>query len=144
LIQRTYSGYELVERTKGKHRKWIPLSRVALEIARTQGKGRFGAEFLFINRNTGKGYKPSFLRDLWKDHGIKEITLYEAMRHSTITDWSEHASAFQVKDLARHGDIRTSQKYVHNAMKGLRSIVDRDNVISIRSDKGPIGSSEKT
>lgn len=33
LIQRTYSGALLVERTKGKHRKWIPLSRLALEIA---------------------------------------------------------------------------------------------------------------
>lgn len=142
LIQRTYSGYDLVERTKGKHRKWIPLSRLALEIAKTHSKGRFGAEFLFINPGTARGYKPSFLRDLWKDHGLKEITLYEAMRHSTITDWSESASAFQVKDLARHGDIRTSQKYVHNAMKGLRSIVDKHNVISFQSDKNPIDKNE--
>lgn len=134
LIQRTYSGYDLVERTKGKHRKWIPLSRTALDLALMHGKGRFGAEFLFKNPNTGRGYKPSYLRDLWSVHGLKEITLYEAMRHSTITDWSQHASAFQIKDLARHGDIRTSQKYVHNAMRELRSIVDRDKVVPLRSE----------
>ncbi len=134
LIQRTYSGYRLVERTKGKHRKWIPLSRRALEIAQKYAIGRFGADFLFINPSTGKGYKPAYLRDLWAIYGIKGLKLYEATRHSTITDWSKNASAFQVKDLARHGDIRTSQKYVHNAMTDLREIVDRDNVVPLQSN----------
>lgn len=134
LIQRTYSGYRLVEKTKGKHRKWIPLSRRALEIAGKSVTGRFGADFLFINPSTGKGYKPAYLRDLWAIYGIKGLKLYEATRHSTITDWSKNASAFQVKDLARHGDIRTSQKYVHNAMTDLREIVDRDNVVPLQSN----------
>lgn len=138
LIQRTYSGKRLVERTKGKHRKWIPLSRLAMEIARKRGTGRFGAEFLFLNPSTGRGYKPGYLNDLWTKYGQKGLTLYEATRHSTISDWARTANAFQVKDLARHSDIRTSQLYVHNAMKDLKSIVDRDNVIPIRSDKGPI------
>ncbi len=128
LIQRTYSGYRLVEKTKGKHKKWIPLSKRALGIVQKYATGRFGAEFLFINPSTGRGYKPAYLRDLWAVYGITGLKLYEATRHSTITDWSKNASAFQVKDLARHGDIRTSQKYVHNAMTDLREIVDRDNV----------------
>jgi hypothetical protein len=85
-----------------------------------------------------RGYKPSYLRRLWAEYGVKGIKLYEATRHSTITDWSKNATAFQVKDLARHSDIRTSQKYVHNAMTDLRDVVNRDNVISIRSDKNPI------
>lgn len=134
LIQRTYSGYRLVERTKGKHRKWIPLSRRALDIARRHATGRFGVDFLFVNPSTGRGYKPSYLRGLWAVYGVKGLTLYEATRHSTITDWSKNATAFQVKDLARHGDIRTSEKYVHNAMTDLREIVDRDNVISLQAD----------
>ena len=138
LIQRTYSGYRLVEKTKGKHRKWIPLSRRAMEIASKQATGRFGADFLFINPSTGRGYKPAYLRDLWAIYGEKDLTLYEATRHSTITDWSRNATAFQVKDLARHGDIRTSEKYVHNAMTDLREVVNRDNVISIRADNVPI------
>ncbi len=142
LIQRTYSGYRLVEKTKGKHRKWIPLSRRALEIAGKRVTGRFGADFLFINPSTGRGYKPSYLRDLWAQYGIKDLKLYEATRHSTITDWSRNASAFQVKDLARHGDIRTSQKYVHNAMTDLHEVVNRDNVISIRADNVPIGKNQ--
>jgi integrase len=142
LIQRTYSGYRLVEKTKGKHRKWIPLSRKAAEIAKKQSIGRFGADFLFINPSTGRGYKPAYLRDLWALHGVKNLTLYEATRHSTITDWSKHGTAFQIKDLARHGDIRTSQKYVHNAMNDLREIVERDNVIPIRADSVPIGKNQ--
>lgn len=142
LIQRTYSGYRLVEKTKGKHRKWIPLSRRAIEIAGKCVTGRFGADFLFINPSTGRGYKPSYLRDLWAQYGIKDLKLYEATRHSTITDWSRNASAFQVKDLARHGDIRTSQKYVHNAMTDLHEVVNRDNVISIRADNVPIGKNQ--
>ncbi len=48
------------------------------------------------------------------------------------------ANAFQVMDLARHSDIRTSQKYVHNAMTDLRKIVNRRNLISLQSDKNPI------
>ena len=142
LIQRTYSGYRLVEKTKGKHRKWIPLSRRAIEIAGKCVTGRFGADFLFINPSTGRGYKPSYLRDLWAQYGIKDLKLYEATRHSTITDWSRNASAFQVKDLARHGDIRTSQKYVHNAMTDLHEVVNRDNVVSIRADNVPIGKNQ--
>ncbi|PKN37684.1 MAG: hypothetical protein CVU62_08135 [Deltaproteobacteria bacterium HGW-Deltaproteobacteria-2] len=134
LIQRTYSGYRLVEKTKGKHKKWIPLSRRAFEIAQRHVTGRFGADFLFINLSTGKGYKPSYLRDLWASYGIKGLKLYEATRHSTITDWSKNASAFQVKDLARHGDIRTSEKYVHNAMTDLREVVNRDNVVPLQSN----------
>ena len=131
LIQRTYSGALLVERTKGKHRKWIPLSRLALEIAQGHATGRFGAEFLFLNPVTGKGYKPGYLNDLWNKYGEKGLTLYEATRHSTISDWARTANAFQVKDLARHSDIRTSQQYVHNALTDLKMIVDRDNVVPI-------------
>jgi integrase len=138
LIRRTYSGYDLIETTKGNREDWIPVSRFALGIAVRNSKNRFGTEFLFINPSTGRGYKPSYLRDLWTQYGVKGLKLYEATRHSTITDWSKNATAFQVKDLARHSDIRTSQKYVHNAMTDLRNIVDRDNVISIRSDKNPI------
>jgi site-specific recombinase XerD len=118
------------------------MSRFALGIAIKNAKDRFGKEFLFINPSTGRGYKPSYLRRLWAEHGIKGLKLYEATRHSTITDWSKNATAFQVKDLARHSDIRTSQKYVHNAMTDLRDVVNRDNVISIRSDKNPIAEIE--
>jgi integrase len=137
LIQRTYSGYDLIETTKGNREDWIPVSRFALDIALNAAKDRFGKDFIFINPSTGRGYKPAYLRDLWALHGIKGLKLYEATRHSTITDWSKNATAFQVKDLARHSDIRTSQKYVHNAMTDLRDVVNRDNVIPIRSDKNP-------
>jgi integrase len=65
LIQRTYSGYDLIETTKGNREDWIPVSRFALEIALKNAKKRFGSDFLFINPSTGRGYKPAYLRDLW-------------------------------------------------------------------------------
>jgi len=82
-----------------------------------------------FNPSTGRGHNPSYLRRLWAEHGLKGLTLCEATRHSTITDWSKNATAFQVKDIARHSDIQTSQKYVHNAMTDLRNVVNRDNVL---------------
>jgi integrase len=49
LIQRTYSGYELIETTKGNRKDWIPLSKLALKIASKHVRNRFGYDFLFIN-----------------------------------------------------------------------------------------------
>jgi integrase len=49
LVQRTYSGYDLIETTKGNKRDWIPLSRLGFGIALRNAKDRFGKEFLFIN-----------------------------------------------------------------------------------------------
>ncbi len=80
LVQRTYSGYDLIETTKGNKGDWIPLSRLALSIALKASKGRFGKDSLFINPSTGRGYKSSYLRDLWAEHGVKGLTLYEATR----------------------------------------------------------------
>lgn len=130
LIQRTYSERKVVETTKQKKKQWIPLTKKAYEVAVRNSKGRFGEEFLLINPETGRGYLPDYLRRLWRKYSRCPLTLYEAMRHSTITDWAEKgANAYKVQKGARHSDIRTSAKYVHNAMNDILSMMDRDNVI---------------
>lgn len=138
LIQRTYSGSILREQTKGHNALWIPLSKTALEIAEKHAQNRFGEDFLFINIESGNGYRAASLRRYWNVYSGSGVCVHEGIRHSTISDWSRHANAFQVRELARHSDIKVSQEYVHNALTDLRDIVDRDNIVTLRqlSDKG--------
>jgi len=132
LIQRTYSDTILVETTKGKHRDWMPLSELAYEIAMRNIKGKSATDFMFINPNTQRGYKAQYLRKVWRDYGIKDITLYEAMRHSTITDWAENGTTFEVQKAARHSDIRTTRVYVHTAQEGISRLINRRKVVEIK------------
>lgn len=138
LVQRTYSGKVLSERPKGRNKLWIPLSAVALEIAARLLKDRFAEDFLFINPESGKGYRAAAVRRYWNVYSGTDVCVHEGIRHSTISDWARSANAFQVKELARHSEIKTSQTYVHNALMDLQGIVNRDNVIPIRSDADPI------
>jgi len=138
LIQRNYSGNVLSMHTKGRNVLWLPLSGIARMIAEKAVKNRFGEDFLFTNPESGKGYKAGSLRRYWNVYSGTDLCVHEGIRHSTISDWSKTANAFQVKELARHSDIRVSQEYVHNALTDLRDIVNRDNVISLQSDKCPI------
>lgn len=126
LIQRNWSGAKLQETTKGRRKDWIPLSNVAYEMVRKNSLNKFGNDFIFDNPTTQGPYKPEFMRRLWKKYSGTETMLKEAMRHSTLSDWANHgASAFQIKELARHSDIRVSDNYVKNAKQGLYDIVNR-------------------
>jgi integrase len=133
LIQRNWSGAKLQETTKGRNKEYIPLSELAIEVARVNAGERIGKSFLFINCETRREYRPEFLRRLWKAYSGVEATLKESMRHSTLSDWANHgASAFQIKELARHSDIRVSDNYVKNAKQGLYEVVNRKNVLELK------------
>jgi integrase len=136
LICRNISGNKIQNTTKGGEAKPIPLSVTAIETLRrniTDLKG-----YVFTNPVTGRPYMPEFLRRLWVEKNNTGVMLKEAMRHSTISDWANSgASANQLKELGRHADIRTSDIYVHNAMQGLYSIVDRKviNIAEVKARK---------
>ena len=131
LIQRTWSGSKLTETTKQKKKQFIPLSDLAQSVASKNKRGKLPGVFLFINPVTNRGYRDEFLRRLWKEHSGIEITLYEAMRHSTITDWASHGSAYDVQRGARHTDMRTTMKYVHAADSRLVKMFNRAEAVSI-------------
>lgn len=136
LIQRTFSERKIVERTKQRKKNWIPLTDESYEIAERRAHQRFGEDFLFLNPKTGNAYLPDFLRRLWRKHSKIPLTLYESMRHSTISDWANSgANAFTIRDGARHTDIRTSARYVHNAMTDVRAMMNRAKVIHINEKK---------
>ncbi|OPY74735.1 MAG: site-specific tyrosine recombinase XerC [Syntrophorhabdus sp. PtaU1.Bin058] len=123
LICRNVSGAKVQNTTKGGEAKPIPLSQVAVEIVLRNVRDLNG--YIFINPVTRRNYMPEFLRRLWNTHSGTGVMLKEAMRHSTLSDWANaRANAFQIKDLGRHSDIRTSNIYVHNAMEGLYDIFD--------------------
>jgi integrase len=133
LICRNVSGSKIQNTTKGGESKPIPLSGTAIETLRRNIRDL--NSFIFINPVTKRHYMPEFLRRLWVERSQTGVMLKEAMRHSTISDWANSgASANQLKELGRHADIRTSDIYVHNAMQGLYSIVDR-KVIQITEAK---------
>ncbi|MEN6621176.1 MAG: tyrosine-type recombinase/integrase [Smithella sp.] len=143
LIQRTYSGNVLSTHTKGRNALWLPMSAAAREVAEKAARNRFGEDFLFINPESGNGYRAASLRRYWNVYSGSEVCVHEGIRHSTISDWSRHANAFQVKELARHSDIKVSQQYVHNALTDLRDIVNRGTVTPLRSDADPIAAKGK-
>lgn len=135
MIQRTWSDAVLRETTKGKNKKWIPLSSVAYEIVARNITGKFGNEFLFINPDTESHYRPKKLDYLWRQAGAI-VTLYEGTRHSFCTQVAEVGDVLLTRDLMRHADIRTTQKYYHSHMVKLKDIVEkRRKIIDLKEIK---------
>jgi len=139
LIQRHYSGSVLLETTKAKNKKWIPLSNRALEIAAESVLGKHPEAFLLINPETKRGYRCEFLRKLWKRCSGLDVTLYEASRHTFCTQIVEGGlcNTLQAKQLMRHADIRSTEKYFHGSISKLKDIVNaRGKVIPLGNQKG--------
>jgi integrase len=125
LIQRTWSGSKLIETTKQKKKQSVWLSDTAIDIANRNMINKLPNAFLLINPYTKRGYRDEFLRRLWEKNSGINITLYEAMRHSTITDWATMGSAYDLQKMSRHTDIRTTMKYVHAADKQMTKMANR-------------------
>lgn len=127
-VQRTYtSGNIIHEKTKGKDpgKESVPLSDLAIEIARKQSAGKLPEAFLFINPATGRGYLPYYIYKVWKATGAP-VTFHEAGRHSFCTQIARSgAHPEQMRRLMRHSDIQTTMKYTHMDITDLREIVNR-------------------
>lgn len=139
LIQRTYSGSVLKENTKANSKKWIPLSDKAIEIVLKNSHSKHPGLFLFINSATGRGYRQEFLRRLWHKYSDLDVTLYESTRHSFCTQIAESGicNTLQARELMRHSDIRSTEKYFHGSIPKLRDIVNsRGKIIELRKPKG--------
>jgi integrase len=125
MVQRTLSGPRVSETTKQKKKQTVPLSRMAQDVANRNRQDKLPGAFLLLNPDTHRRYSVEYLRKLWKRFN-PDITLYEAMRHSTISDWALHGTAYQVQMNARHTDQRTTQKYVHEVDDELLKLVNRE------------------
>ncbi len=129
-IRRTRSGAEIVERTKGKHQDWIPLSDRAFELIKNNMAGKFPDDYIFKNpnaRNKDGIYTQKYLNNLWKKYTGIDVCYYEASRHSFCTQVVDDcgADALQAKALMRHTDVRQTQGYFHGNNTKLRGIVNK-------------------
>ncbi|MDF1536096.1 MAG: tyrosine-type recombinase/integrase [bacterium] len=133
LIQRTWSGSQMRETTKGKNKRWIPLSDRALAVAKDHARGRVGDQFLFIHPGTNRGYMPAYLRKTWRRHSGTPVTYYEASRHSFCTQIVETgASALEAQALMRHADQRSTGHYYHARPRKLKELVNRRTAKVVR------------
>jgi len=132
LICRNVSKGKVQDTTKGGHAEYIPLSDTAIDIIKRNMGDRVGNTYIFINQDTQRRYSPETLRKIWRANSGSGVMLKEAMRHSTLTDYANQgASAFEIKELARHTDIRVSDRYVHMAKEGLYDLVNRNRIIKL-------------
>jgi integrase len=121
-VRRTLSGDQIIETTKAGSRIELALSDRALEIARKH----IGGAFLFINEKTGDRYSPNTLGVIWRKHSGIDVTLYEATRHSFISQLVDSgASSLQTRTLARHSSVKTTQRYYHGNRTTLRDVLNR-------------------
>jgi integrase len=125
IIQRAYSYHKLRDITKGREPRIAALSDIALEIAQRNVQGKLPGAFLLTWGN-GKGYKPEWVRKLWRKYSGVENTCEEAMRHSTLTDLADMgANAYVIQEVAGHKDIRTSQAYVKSTESRLKDALNK-------------------
>jgi integrase len=126
IIQRTYSACELKEAPKEELKKPIPLSDRARELVEKNMEGKFPDSFLFINPNTGDGYKTNNIGKIWREHSGISVTFYESSRHSFCTQIVEGgATEFEAEILMRHSDPRSTRKYFHANVTKYRDLVNR-------------------
>ncbi len=137
LIQRTFSGSKLMETTKSKTKRWIPLSDTAFQVAMKHAQDKHPESFLFINPETKRRYTTKKLNQLWRQCSGINCTHYEAGRHSFCTQLVEQGIDIAiVKELARHSDIRTTQKYTHIRTSRLHEVVNRrGEIVELKKGK---------
>jgi len=136
IIRRTISAYVyILETTKGRSRKTIPLSDKAISILKSHIVGKLPEAFVFINPDTNRRYSVKMPNTLWKRYTGLDITYYEASRHSFCTQLvDDGVDALQAKALLRHADLRSTQKYYHGNMARLRDAVNtRGRIIKLKN-----------
>ncbi len=134
LIRRTWTRDRLRERNKEKKQKWKPLSDRACELLEAN-MGRSG--FCFTNPVTNRGYRPAFVRRLWRKYAGVDMRLYDGTRHSWFSQMVEAgATAEELQKAGGHADAKTLQRYFHPSQSRQHELVNRrGKVISFQDAK---------
>jgi len=81
------------------------MSDAAYDLAVKHMKDKLPEAFMFINPETGRGYRGEYIRRVWRLLSGTDVTLYEGMRHSFCTQLVEDgASDLEAQELMRHVD----------------------------------------
>jgi integrase len=140
-VQRTFTMRRLRESDKEGHRKALPLSPRALELAQAHAQGRFPEDWLFINPANGNHYTVHRLGLYWKQYTKLPCTHYEATRHSFCTQIAEVADRAAAQDLMRHADGRSTDRYIHARTEYLRDVLAKRGKVAEIKKHAEMGSS---
>jgi integrase len=134
LIRRTWTRDRLRQRNKEKREKWKPLSDRACELLEAN-QGR--SDFCFTNPVTKRGYRPAFVRRLWKKYAGVDMRLYDGTRHSWFSQMVEAgATETELMKAGGHSDVKTLQRYFHPSQSRQHDLVNRrGNVINLQDAK---------
>jgi integrase len=129
-IRRTFSGKSgniLVEHTKTRKNRIIPINLDFLHALKQICNNRFGEDFVFLNPRTQKPYSKTTYGELW-DKARKEtkinITSYEALRHSFASQRvTRNIDLYSISKVLGHTDIKTTQRYSHVNLDSLKKIM---------------------
>ncbi len=136
-IQRTESDRRVIERDKEGHKKEIALSDRAAEIILKHAHGRAPGEWLFVNSDTGRRYTVKWLNLKWRAYSGTNITHYEGTRHSFATQIIQvtRGNIEAAKELLRHADLRSTQRYLHEQPEFYREVLNERSRASQASAK---------
>lgn len=129
----TFSGRVFREKRKGRGSKpyTMPIHPEMMDfVARRAGQALPGA-YLFINPRNGGPYTENKLRRVWdaarKAAGLdSSLRLYDATRHSCASQLRAAGVGIEaIRDHLGHSDIRTTLKYAHGTLGGMRTNLEK-------------------
>jgi integrase len=128
-ISGTFSGNVFMEGRKGRGAQdyVIPVHPECWPYIQGRVKGSLPGAWLFPNPRTGDAYQQGALRRIWEDVRLKagldkSLRLYDATRHTFASLLRKSGIDLQnIRDHLGHSDSRTTEKYSHGSIEGLRA-----------------------
>ena len=134
-IQRAFSGTKLVETTKSKRSRVLPLDETWLELyfSRPIPINRD----MFVFTKNGKPLSHTWLSKQWRKAcdklGIEGLTLYEGSRHSLASQAANRGeSLYLIGKMLGHSTSKMTERYSHIESNALKQISRKSQKQSVR------------
>lgn len=126
-------GVILLEKTKNKERRRIPVRGLALELLKEHSRvRRLGCNYLFPGHKTDRTGEPFDLDNFWS-HAIKEARIenfrFHDLRHCCASYLAMNgASLLEIAEVLGHKTLQMVKRYAHLAESHTASVVERMNL----------------
>jgi len=136
-IHRTFAGSICLKRTKTKINRILPISDSAFNMLSSL---KATSEFVFITVLGTPYTEGTVLNHIWagaiKKSGREYVCLYEGTRHSFLSQAANAGvDAFQLQRFAGHTNSKTTERYVHINIDGLKMVLKKKETHSKPSPK---------
>ena len=131
-ISATFSGSVYRQRRKGRKSRpsLIPIHPEMFDYVFHKVKDNHPEAFLFINPRSGNHYTQDAIFRLWRRVRTKagiakeDLRLCDATKHSYASQLAQsNTSLIKISKLLGHSSLRTTEKYIHQDVSGLRAEV---------------------